>query len=156
MLDISIDISYDEIKKNIKVSTFYKKNIFFRVENKVSTNMTLQRCFRFLTILHLMSVWLVFECQADVSGHHIDASRSKHRNGVHRTDIYFAAFFPMGTKTKAPEGSIGHGVMPAVRLAIKHINQSPNILRGYKLHMYWNDTEVSFLLTQIQLYFVSH
>jgi hypothetical protein len=59
----------------------------------------------------------------------------------HRTDIYFAAFFPL-TPAGTPEGKIGHGVMPAVRLAIKHINQSPNILKGYKLHMYWNDTQV--------------
>ena len=68
------------------------------------------------------------------------ASTAKHvqRN---RTDIYFAAFFPM-TPPHSSEGLIGHGVMPAVRLAIKHINQSPNILRGYKLHMYWNDTQV--------------
>ena len=104
--------------------------------------MTFQKYIRIFALLQLASAWLFMECQADLSGHHIDGSRPKHRNGVHRTDIYFAAFFPMGTKTKAPEGSIGHGVMPAVRLAIKHINASPNILRGYKLHMYWNDTEV--------------
>ena len=87
----------------------------------------------------------VWECQGELINHHLDGqfSRGKHRSGIHRTDIYFAAFFPMGTKTNAPEGSLGHGVMPAVRLAIKHINQSPNILRGYKLHMYWNDTEVN-------------
>ena len=59
-----------------------------------------------------------------------------------RDDIYFAAFFPMKATGAAPEGSIGKGVMPAVNLAIKHINQSPHILPGYKLHMYWNDTEV--------------
>ena len=87
----------------------------------------------------------VWECQSELINHHLGGqySRGKHRSGIHRTDIHFAAFFPMGTKTNAPEGSIGHGVMPAVRLAIKHINQSPNILRGYKLHMYWNDTEVN-------------
>ena len=59
-----------------------------------------------------------------------------------REDIYFAAFFPM-TPIGSTDAKIGHGVMPAVRLAIKHINQSPNILKGYKLHMYWNDTQVS-------------
>lgn len=57
-----------------------------------------------------------------------------------RTDIYFAAFFPM-TPRGTPEGKIGRGVMPAVTLAIRHINQSPKILRGYKLHMVWNDTK---------------
>ena len=109
--------------------------------------MTAIRCIKFLVILHLVSPWLFMGCQADSLGHHIDGSRSKHRNGPHRTDIYFAAFFPMGTKTKAPEGSIGHGVMPAVRLAIKHINASPLILRGYRMHMYWNDTEVILIIT---------
>jgi hypothetical protein len=58
-----------------------------------------------------------------------------------RTDIYFAAFVPL-TPVGSLDAKIGHGVMPAVRLAIKHINQSPNILKGYKLHMYWNDTQV--------------
>lgn len=70
------------------------------------------------------------------------ASEAKHRPHNNRTDIYFAAFFPM-TPVDSPEALIGHGVMPAVRLAIKHINQSPTILKGYKLHMYWNDTQVS-------------
>ena len=68
-------------------------------------------------------------------------SAKLHYNHFNRTDIYFAAFFPM-TPVHSREGLIGHGVMPAVRLAIKHINQSPNILKGYKLHMYWNDTQV--------------
>ena len=52
------------------------------------------------------------------------ASEAKH---VHnRTDIYFAAFFPM-TPPHSSEGLIGHGVMPAVRLAIKH---NPFSLKG--------------------------
>lgn len=68
-----------------------------------------------------------------------------------RDDIYFAAFFPMNTVPGAPEGSIGKGVMPAVNLAIKHINQSPSILPGYKLHMYWNDTEVNYIMLELKI-----
>ena len=109
--------------------------------------MTFAKRVKFLVLLQLAFAWLFMECQADISGHHIDGSRSKHRNGAHRTDIFIAAFFPMVTKTKAPEASIGHGVMPAVRLAIKHINASPLILRGYRMHMYWNDTEVILIIT---------
>lgn len=52
--------------------------------------------------------------------------------------IFLHLFELLGT----PEGKIGTGVMPAVRLAIKHINKNQDILRGYKLHMYWNDTQV--------------
>ncbi len=68
-------------------------------------------------------------------------SLAEANRGNKRTDIYFAAFFPMNP-VGSQESKIGHGVMPAVKLAIKHINQSPNILHGYKLHMYWNDTQV--------------
>ena len=82
---------------------------------------------------------------ADISG------SAKHRTAPHnRTDIYFAAFFPL-TPVGSLDAKIGHGVMPAVRLAIKHINQSPNILKGYKLHMYWNDTQVLVNLSLISI-----
>ena len=59
-----------------------------------------------------------------------------------RHDIYIAGFFPF-TPVEFPETHIGHGVMPAVRLAVEHINDSPTILRNYRLHMWWNDTQVS-------------
>ncbi len=52
-------------------------------------------------------------------------------------DVYFAGFFPM----LGNEKSIGGGIMPAIDLAIRHINESPDILPDYKLHMLWNDTE---------------
>lgn len=58
-----------------------------------------------------------------------------------KRDVYIAGFFPYGNHV--PEGHIGRGVMPAVKLAVEHINEHPTILRDYRLHMWWNDTEVS-------------
>jgi gamma-aminobutyric acid type B receptor len=57
-----------------------------------------------------------------------------------RHDVYIAGFFPYGRHV--PESHIGRGVMPAVKLAVDHINESPTVLRNYRLHMWWNDTEV--------------
>lgn len=61
--------------------------------------------------------------------------------GNKKRDVYIAGFFPYGNHV--PEGHIGRGVMPAVKLAVEHINEHPTILRDYRLHMWWNDTEVS-------------
>lgn len=36
----------------------------------------------------------------------------------------------------------GRGVMPSVKLALDHVNEHSTILRNYRLHMWWNDTEV--------------
>lgn len=33
--------------------------------------------------------------------------------------------------------------MPSVKLALDHVNEHSTILRNYRLHMWWNDTEVS-------------
>ncbi|KAH0557664.1 hypothetical protein KQX54_009984 [Cotesia glomerata] len=61
--------------------------------------------------------------------------------GVKRRDVYIAGFFPYGRHV--PESHIGRGVMPSVKLAVDHINDNPAILRNYRLHMWWNDTEYS-------------
>ncbi|XP_015786384.1 gamma-aminobutyric acid type B receptor subunit 2-like isoform X2 [Tetranychus urticae] len=53
--------------------------------------------------------------------------------------LYTAGFFPLNYKI--PEGSIGRGVMPAVNLALKHINADPSILSGYTLDIVPKDTE---------------
>lgn len=37
---------------------------------------------------------------------------------------------------------IGRGVMPSVKLALSHVNENSKILSNYRLHMWWNDTEV--------------
>lgn len=62
--------------------------------------------------------------------------------GNKKRDVYIAGFFPYGNHV--PEGHIGRGVMPAVKLAVEHINEHATILRDYRLHMWWNDTEVSY------------
>ncbi|XP_051168791.1 gamma-aminobutyric acid type B receptor subunit 2 isoform X2 [Leptopilina boulardi] len=59
--------------------------------------------------------------------------------GVKRKDVYIAGFFPYGRHV--PESHVGRGVMPSVKLAVDHINENPAILRNYRLHMWWNDTE---------------
>lgn len=38
---------------------------------------------------------------------------------------------------------IGRGVMPSVKLALDHVNEHSDILSNYRLHMWWNDTQVN-------------
>lgn len=57
-----------------------------------------------------------------------------------RHDVYIAGFFPYDKSV--PESHIGRGVMPAVKLAVDHINENPSVLRNHLLHMWWNDTQV--------------
>ena len=57
-------------------------------------------------------------------------------------DIYFAGFFPMNDK-------IGQGVLPAVKLAIEHINNSSKVFKGKTMHMLFNNTEVCNIFAYI-------
>lgn len=43
------------------------------------------------------------------------------------------------------EHFIGRGVMPSVKLALDHVNEHSQILRNYRLHMWWNDTMVRLI-----------
>ena len=65
--------------------------------------------------------------------------------GTKKRDVYIAGFFPYGSHV--PESHIGRGVMPSVKLAVDHINEDRTVLRNYRLHMWWNDTEVSEIHT---------
>ncbi|XP_030763636.1 gamma-aminobutyric acid type B receptor subunit 2 isoform X2 [Sitophilus oryzae] len=61
-----------------------------------------------------------------------------------RHDVYIAGFFPFGKGVEQSETVvehfIGRGVMPSVKLALDHVNEHSQILRNYRLHMWWNDT----------------
>ena len=63
--------------------------------------------------------------------------------GGKKHDVYIAGFFPFDENVA--EGEIGRGVLPAVRLAVDHINDNPTVLRNYILHLWWNDTKVIHL-----------
>uniref|UniRef100_T1JBF8 Uncharacterized protein n=1 Tax=Strigamia maritima TaxID=126957 RepID=T1JBF8_STRMM len=51
-------------------------------------------------------------------------------------EVYIAGFFPFGHQQ-----GIGLGVLPAVKLALQHINDDPKILTNHHLGIYYNDTK---------------
>ena len=53
--------------------------------------------------------------------------------------IYFGGFFPITDNDQFK----GQGIMTASDLAVRHINESPDILPDYELNMLWNDTKAS-------------
>ncbi|XP_044007907.1 gamma-aminobutyric acid type B receptor subunit 2 isoform X2 [Aphidius gifuensis] len=67
-----------------------------------------------------------------------DGQKPNNLGGVKRKDVYIAGLFPYGRHV--PEHHIGRGVMPSVKLAVDHVNDNANVLRNYRLHMWWNDT----------------
>lgn len=66
----------------------------------------------------------------------------------HRSDVYIAGFFPYGVGVENSE--VGRGVMPSVKMALDHVNEHTEILRNYRLHMWWNDTQVSSTIRMTQ------
>lgn len=37
--------------------------------------------------------------------------------------------------------------MPSVKLALDHVNEHSEILSNYRLHMWWNDTQVNAIVS---------
>ncbi|KAH9387647.1 Gamma-aminobutyric acid type B receptor subunit 2 [Tyrophagus putrescentiae] len=74
------------------------------------------------------------------------ASRQQHRqqerslgsSGGGKETLYIAGFFP--TSRDKVEGATGRGVLPAVKLALQHVNESP-LFTKYRLDLVWNDTK---------------
>ena len=69
-----------------------------------------------------------------------DAALARPAAKAGKLTLHAAGFFPVSSKV--PEGAIGRGVIPAVELALQHINDSPKILRGIHLDLVYNDTQV--------------
>ena len=58
------------------------------------------------------------------------------RNGTSKIPIYLAGFFSLHSDFDMS------GLLPAVELALDHINERSDILAEYELKMEWNDTQV--------------
>ncbi|KAK0040202.1 gamma-aminobutyric acid type B receptor subunit 2 [Biomphalaria pfeifferi] len=56
--------------------------------------------------------------------------------------IYIAGLFPWSDDI--PAGAVGRGVLPAVQIALDHVNNDARVNRKYILKMAYNDTRVSF------------
>ena len=63
-----------------------------------------------------------------------------------RTPVYIGGFFSHGGTWDAS------GILPAVQMAIDHINERPDILPDYELRMVWNDTQVGYGCKSSQIY----
>ena len=55
--------------------------------------------------------------------------------------LHIAGLFPV-TPRDSPEAQLGLGVIPAVELALQHVNSHSRILPGIKLNLTWSDTKV--------------
>lgn len=55
-----------------------------------------------------------------------------------KPSIVIAGLFPVTNE----ESGVGRGVLPAVELAMEHVNAHPTVLRNFTLEMDWNDTKV--------------
>ena len=53
--------------------------------------------------------------------------------------LYLGGYFSLGGIWD------GSGILPAVEMALEHINERTDILTEYELKMIWNDTQVSRL-----------
>ena len=62
----------------------------------------------------------------------------------HWQDIYIAGLFALSGNEI--EAAVGKGVMPAIKLALRHLANS-SFLHDYRLHLFHNDTEVERTLT---------
>ncbi|XP_046411411.1 gamma-aminobutyric acid type B receptor subunit 2 isoform X1 [Neodiprion fabricii] len=88
------------------------------------------RCAEIIVVVLCIEALLLLSC---------NGQKPINLGGIKRRDVYIAGFFPYGRHV--PESHVGRGVMPSVKLAVDHINENPTILRNYRLHMWWNDTE---------------
>ena len=69
-----------------------------------------------------------------------------------RKDLYLMGLLPM-----TGDGWPGGGAcLPALEMAIRHVNARDDILPDYKLNLIWKDTSVSNVIFLLQGYLISN
>lgn len=77
--------------------------------------------------MHLLSLYIRFYCSIGLSFSLLSRKYTPKY-------LHIAALFPV-TPSDSPEGQTGLRVIPAVELALEHVNSHPRILPGIKLHL---------------------
>lgn len=62
------------------------------------------------------------------------------------SDIIITGLYPMTTGNTTRGHQEGNGVLPAVNLAIRHVNEDPPLLTDHKLGIVKHDTKVRMIL----------
>lgn len=130
---VNMDLGTTPLDPLKKLSPSPSSTVSFRVGVRSKTR-------SWLTII-VMYIQLVITLLPSQSSLQVSAASSSSTSNKKDLTLYAAGFFPVSTRI--PEGAIGRGVLPAVDLALQHINDSPKILPGIHLDLVYNDTEVS-------------
>ena len=75
------------------------------------------------------------ECKRDASN---SSGCDGHLDKKEKIPLYIGGFFDMGTNGNWD----GSGILPAVEMALEHVNERRGLLDDYELRMEWADSEV--------------
>lgn len=106
----------------------------FDIETIFTIPWNLHRMIKLLFVTFLYSLFVIPTAVGT------STKKSNVGNSTKKATIHIAGLFPLSHDQ--PEGAIGRGVLPAVQLALDHVNNNTDILKGYQLEMEWNDTKV--------------
>ena len=70
------------------------------------------------------------------------SNKTDHGNSTTKIDLYIGGLFGVNVKNG---GWSTAGVIPALEMALEHVNSDPGILVNYQLKYVWNDSRVCSL-----------
>ena len=85
-----------------------------------------------------LTACFIYQCTVTL----VSPLKSSRYPGISPKYLHIAGLFPV-TPRDSPEAQLGLGVIPAVELALQHVNSHSRILPGIILNLTWSDTKVS-------------